>query len=133
MEAVHWMKLQVKHSLLKNPKIMTATYQDPGLFIMGAIIKRYHHEDRSVTSLLEERLHDCQIICRPLEDKQKALKFVESTETADGFGVNLTAADTCIFYDNDWSPQMDPRQWTSITGSVKLSMFMFIGRLLRIQ
>lgn len=32
--------------------------------------------------------------------------FLLSTR-AGGLGVNLTAADTVIFYDNDWNPTMD--------------------------
>ena len=32
--------------------------------------------------------------------------FLLSTR-AGGLGVNLTGADTVIFYDNDWNPTMD--------------------------
>ena len=32
--------------------------------------------------------------------------FILSTR-AGGLGINLTAADTVIFYDNDWNPTMD--------------------------
>lgn len=32
--------------------------------------------------------------------------FLLSTR-AGGLGVNLTAADTVIFYDNDWNPTID--------------------------
>jgi DNA helicase INO80 len=36
----------------------------------------------------------------------KIFAFLLSTR-AGGLGVNLTAADTVIFYDNDWNPTMD--------------------------
>ena len=36
----------------------------------------------------------------------KIFAFLLSTR-AGGLGVNLTAADTVVFYDNDWNPTMD--------------------------
>ena len=44
-----------------------------------------------------------------VEDFQKnpnVFAFLLSTR-AGGLGVNLTAADTVIFYDNDWNPTID--------------------------
>jgi DNA helicase INO80 len=44
-----------------------------------------------------------------VEDFQKnptIFAFLLSTR-AGGLGVNLTAADTVIFYDNDWNPTID--------------------------
>jgi len=38
-------------------------------------------------------------------DKRKFC-FISSTRTG-GLGLNLTAADTVIFYETDWNPAMD--------------------------
>ena len=38
-------------------------------------------------------------------DKRKFI-FISSTRTG-GLGLNLTAADTVIFYETDWNPAMD--------------------------
>jgi DNA helicase INO80 len=40
------------------------------------------------------------------QTNNKIFAFLLSTR-AGGLGVNLTAADTVIFYDNDWNPTMD--------------------------
>lgn len=36
----------------------------------------------------------------------KIFWFISSTRSG-GIGVNLTAADAVVFYDNDWNPAMD--------------------------
>ena len=42
------------------------------------------------------------------EVDQSTLPFVMLLSTrAGGVGINLTAADTCIIYDSDWTPQND--------------------------
>lgn len=40
------------------------------------------------------------------QHNSKIFVFLLSTR-AGGLGVTLTAADTVIFYDNDWNPTMD--------------------------
>jgi DNA helicase INO80 len=40
------------------------------------------------------------------QSKPNVFVFILSTR-AGGLGITLTAADTVIFYDNDWNPTMD--------------------------
>lgn len=40
------------------------------------------------------------------QSNENIFVFLLSTR-AGGLGVNLTAADVVIFYDNDWNPTMD--------------------------
>lgn len=40
------------------------------------------------------------------QKNDKIFAFLLSTR-AGGLGINLIAADTVIFYDNDWNPTMD--------------------------
>lgn len=42
----------------------------------------------------------------PIKDKENPFVFLLSTR-AGGVGLTLTAADTVIFFDSDWNPQMD--------------------------
>ena len=52
----------------------------------------------------------------PVEERQKHVErfnqdnritcFISSTRSG-GIGINLTGADTVIFYDTDWNPAMD--------------------------
>ena len=51
--------------------------------------------DRFVQVLMERFNADRRIFC-----------FILSTRSG-GVGVNLTGADTVIFYDSDWNPTMD--------------------------
>lgn len=45
------------------------------------------------------------------QDK-RIFAFILSTRSG-GIGVNLTGADTVIFYDSDWNPTMDAQVSTS--------------------
>lgn len=47
-----------------------------------------------------------QIIVQTFNKSPKIMVFISSTRVG-GIGINLTAADTVIFYDNDWNPAID--------------------------
>ena len=40
----------------------------------------------------------------------KIFAFILSTRSG-GLGINLTGADTVVFYDSDWNPAMDAQVW----------------------
>jgi SNF2 family DNA or RNA helicase len=47
-----------------------------------------------------------QMLMERFNSDEKVFVFILSTR-AGGIGVNLTGADTVIFYDSDWNPTMD--------------------------
>ena len=47
-----------------------------------------------------------QVIVERFNQDRKIICFISSTRSG-GIGLNLTAADTVIFYDSDWNPAMD--------------------------
>src|SRR3569833_2999010 len=49
---------------------------------------------------------DLRDMVNEFQVNDKIFAFLLSTR-AGGLGVNLTGADTVIFYDNDWNPTMD--------------------------
>ena len=49
---------------------------------------------------------DRRDMVQEFQNNHKIFAFLLSTR-AGGLGVTLTAADTVIFYDNDWNPTMD--------------------------
>ncbi|CCK71856.1 chromatin-remodeling ATPase INO80 KNAG_0I00650 [Huiozyma naganishii CBS 8797] len=64
--------------------------------------RQYKHIRLDGSSKLEDRrdlVHDWQT-------KQEIFVFLLSTR-AGGLGINLTAADTVVFYDSDWNPTID--------------------------
>lgn len=64
--------------------------------------RQYNHIRLDGSSKLEDRrdlVHDWQT-------KPEIFVFLLSTR-AGGLGINLTAADTVIFYDSDWNPTID--------------------------
>lgn len=52
------------------------------------------------------QLNDRHDMVKQFQQKDECFVFMLSTR-AGGLGVTLTAADTVIFYDNDWNPTMD--------------------------
>jgi SNF2 family DNA or RNA helicase len=47
-----------------------------------------------------------QILMQRFNSNPKIFVFILSTRSG-GVGMNLTGADTVIFYDSDWNPAMD--------------------------
>lgn len=51
-------------------------------------------------------LQDRKFMVQEFQTNPNVFVFILSTR-AGGLGITLTAADTVIFYDNDWNPTMD--------------------------
>lgn len=64
--------------------------------------KRYSYFRMDGSSNIADR----RDMVNEFQTNPKIFAFLLSTR-AGGLGVNLTAADTVIFYDNDWNPTMD--------------------------
>jgi SNF2 family DNA or RNA helicase len=47
-----------------------------------------------------------QLLMQRFNNDKKIFVFILSTRSG-GFGINLTGADTVIFYDSDWNPAVD--------------------------
>lgn len=47
-----------------------------------------------------------QILVQQFNQNPKVMVFISSTRVG-GVGINLTSADTVVFYDNDWNPAID--------------------------
>ena len=52
------------------------------------------------------QLQDRRFMVEEFQNNNNVFVFILSTR-AGGLGINLIAADTVIFYDNDWNPTMD--------------------------
>ncbi|KAJ6847284.1 DNA helicase INO80-like [Iris pallida] len=51
-------------------------------------------------------INDCRDMVRDFQHRSDIFVFLLSTR-AGGLGINLTAADTVIFYESDWNPTLD--------------------------
>ena len=58
------------------------------------------------TFLLIKKADVRQMLVERFNQDDKKFAFICSTRTG-GLGLNLTAADTVIFYETDWNPAMD--------------------------
>ncbi|CAG8510592.1 15406_t:CDS:2 [Acaulospora colombiana] len=52
------------------------------------------------------KIHDRRDMVEDWQTRSEIFVFLLSTR-AGGLGINLTAADTVIFYDSDWNPTVD--------------------------
>ena len=52
-----------------------------------------------------------QILMQRFNSNPKIFVFILSTRSG-GVGMNLTGADTVIFYDSDWNPAMDAQVYS---------------------
>ena len=52
------------------------------------------------------KIHERRDMVADFQTRQDIFVFLLSTR-AGGLGINLTAADTVIFYDSDWNPTVD--------------------------
>lgn len=66
---------------------------------------KFERIDGSITGNKRQKAID-RFQSPPVEGKETPLVMLLSTR-AGGVGINLTAADTCIIFDNDWNPQND--------------------------
>ncbi len=60
-----------------------------------------------------------QILTERFNMNNKYFCFILSTRSG-GVGINLTGADTVIFYDSDWNPTMDAQVRPSLRLTIKL-------------
>ena len=59
-----------------------------------------------------------QILMQRFNSNPKIFVFILSTRSG-GVGMNLTGADTVIFYDSDWNPAMDAQVIIIIITTIK--------------
>ena len=102
-------KLQVLATLLRRlkqncHKVLIFTQMTKMLDVLEAFINlhgyTYCRLDGSTST--EHR----QLLMQRFNNDTKIFLFILSTRSG-GFGINLTGADTVIFYDSDWNPAMD--------------------------
>lgn len=102
-------KLQVLATLLRRlkqhrHKVLIFTQMTKMLDVLEAFINlhgyTYCRLDGSTST--EQR----QLLMQRFNNDAKIFLFILSTRSG-GFGINLTGADTVIFYDSDWNPAMD--------------------------
>ena len=102
-------KLQALASLLRSlktngHKVVIFTQMTKVLDIMEKFlnIHSYSYVRLDGTTKPEQR----QILMQRFNTDIKIFAFILSTRSG-GFGINLTGADTVIFYDSDWNPAVD--------------------------
>ena len=96
-------------------------------------VERFNTDDRIFW--LDRRIVPCVCVSRfkigdmtvhPLLFSYRS--FILSTRSG-GFGINLTGADTVIFYDSDWNPAMDAQVNPSPNDAQGIcSVFSFLGQ-----
>lgn len=102
-------KLQTLDSLLRKLKaehhrVLIFTQMTKMLDILEAFLNYHGHIYLRLdgATKVEQR----QILMERFNSDQRIFSFILSTRSG-GVGINLTGADTVIFYDSDWNPTMD--------------------------
>ncbi|CAG9760112.1 unnamed protein product [Ceutorhynchus assimilis] len=102
-------KLQMLDRLLRNLKVeghrvLIFTQMTKMLDVLEAFLNFHGHIYLRLdgTTKVEQR----QILMERFNSDKRIFVFILSTRSG-GVGVNLTGADTVIFYDSDWNPTMD--------------------------
>ena len=102
-------KLQKLATLLKDlkdggHKVLIFTQMTKILDILE-IFLNYHHYTYSRLDGAT-KIEDRQLLTERFNSDPKIFTFILSSRSG-GVGINLTGADTVIFYDSDWNPAMD--------------------------
>lgn len=102
-------KLQTLDLILRklksgNHKVLIFTQMTKMLDVLEAFLNFHGHIYLRLdgTTRVEQR----QILMERFNADKRIFAFILSTRSG-GVGVNLTGADTVIFYDSDWNPTMD--------------------------
>jgi E1A-binding protein p400 len=102
-------KLQTLAALLRQLKdgghrVLIFTQMSKVLNILEEFLSFHHHAYVRLdgTTKIEKR----QQIVERFNKDPRLFVFISSTRSG-GLGINLTGADTVIFYDSDWNPAMD--------------------------
>lgn len=102
-------KLQRLHSLLRelksgNHRVLIFTQMARMLDILEQFLAYHGHRYLRLdgTTKVEQR----QVLMERFNQDSQIFVFILSTRSG-GLGINLTGADTVIFYDSDWNPTMD--------------------------
>ncbi|XP_058066416.1 helicase domino [Anopheles bellator] len=102
-------KLQTLDRLLKklkseNHRVLIFTQMTRMLDVLEAFLNFHGHIYLRLdgTTKVEQR----QVLMERFNNDKRMFAFILSTRSG-GVGINLTGADTVIFYDSDWNPTMD--------------------------
>lgn len=75
---------------------------------VDSVLYIMEYSSYSVTLIKISLYFSCsgQVLMERFNQDKRIFAFILSTRSG-GIGVNLTGADTVIFYDSDWNPTMD--------------------------
>ena len=102
-------KLQALATLLRRlksggHKVLIFTQMTKMLDILEAFLNLYGYAYCRLDG--STRPEQRQILMQRFNTDDRLFAFILSTRSG-GFGINLTGADTVVFYDSDWNPAMD--------------------------
>ena len=102
-------KLQALATLLRRlksggHKVLIFTQMTKMLDILEAFLNLYGYAYCRLDG--STRPEQRQILMQRFNTDERLFAFILSTRSG-GFGINLTGADTVVFYDSDWNPAMD--------------------------